>query len=137
MLVVQTEVPPLDPLAPFEQHEQAMHALLADLNRQLEIALRVELAKLTPSERRLFRAELAQVHASLIVDPTGNTMTLAAECDPPRVRLVERGGDEDTLTDEQATALIKAGASLCRFDTDGDGDCHVALCDYCHPEAWL
>lgn len=111
-----------------------MHAMLAELNRQLEVALLVELAKLEPAERRLFRAELAPIQTAM--DETSyNVATMVATCDPPRVWLVERGSDDDNLTDEQATALIKAGAGACRFSSDGD--CTVALCDYCHPEAWL
>ena len=65
-------------------------------------------------------------------------VTLVAECDPPKMWLVEPGSDDDNLTDDQAVLLIKAGAAACRFATDDlDADCGIELCDFHHPEAWL
>ena len=34
------------------------------------------------------------------------------------------------------TIGFRAQGTQGRFDTDGDGGCAMALCDYCHPEAW-
>lgn len=111
---------------------------LAELNRQLVTAIVVELAKLAPRERRLLRWELAPVESSVDHDTSANTWTLVVECDPPKFWMVEPGSDDDlALPDEIAVARIKAGAGACRFDTDGDGDCPMALCDHCHPESWL
>lgn len=120
--------------------EDQMNAMLADLNTQLERMLCAELAKLAPGDRRLFRAELGAISTCIVDDATlqsRGAIKMAAWCDPPKVWLVERGSDDDWLDDEQAAALVKAGAGVCRFDTNGDGDCVVALCDHCHPEGWV
>jgi hypothetical protein len=107
------------------------------LQQQIETVLRIELAKLAPQDRRLFRAELAEIRSSVNHDTKAGTWTLVLEADPPRTWLVERGSDDDTMSDENAAMLIKAGAGSCRFDSDGDGDCAVALCDFHYPEAWV
>lgn len=124
------------PTTSAERASEQMHVLLAELNMELERMLRAELAKLPPQDRRLFRAELAPIDQRLERDDHSNEVRLVLVCDPPRIWMVEPGSDADDLTVEQATMLVKAGAGACRFDTDGDGDCHVALCDACHPEAW-
>lgn len=121
--------------AAVEHMQREFGAALAEISRQVEIALVVELAKLAPQERRLFRAELQEIQSNVNHDTTTGTWTTEVWCDPPKVWMVERGSPEDNMTDEQACMLIKAGAAQCRFDTDGD--CHVALCDHCHPEAWV
>lgn len=117
--------------------EDKLNAMLADLNRQVEIALVCELAGLPPGDRRLFRAELGLINTYMDHDQSTGVIRMRAECTPPKTWLVERGSDDDTMSDEQAAVLVKAGAVACRFDTDGDGGCAMALCDYCHPEAWV
>lgn len=107
---------------------------MAELNWQIEMALVVELAKLPPGDRRLFRAELYPIN-SRFEDTTepSNLQRMVL-----KTWLVQRGSPEDDMTDEQACLLIKAGAAQCRFmGDDPDQPCSVDLCDHCHPEAWL
>jgi len=116
--------------------DDRQHAMLADLNRQLETALVVELAKLAPGDRRLFRAALYPVQTRL--EDRDGTTYLVAECDPPKMWLVERHSDEDFMDPEHAAKLVKAGAGQCRFTTDDHAEpCPVALCDFHYPEAWV
>lgn len=119
--------------------EDYIGAAIAAMHRQIETALLVQLAALPPGDRRLFRAELAEIHSGMEGDTSArNLTTIVLECDPPKTWLVERGSDDDNLTDEQATMLIRAGAVLCQFASDDPkADCGVALCDFHHPEAWL
>ena len=125
------------PIAAMEHLHVKTAEAYAAIQQQVETALRLELAKLPPQDRRLFRAELAPIESSVDHDTDRGTWTMVLECAPPKTWLVERGSDDDNMTAEQAALLVKAGAGLCRFDTDGEGDCHVALCDHCHPEAWV
>lgn len=115
-----------------DQMNEHLTAALAELNDQLDEVLAAELARLQPWERRLFRADLAPIRQH--IEGHANHVVIVLECDPPRVYLVAPGSPEDSLTTEQATRLVKAGAGACTFATDGD--CQVALCDACHPEQW-
>ena len=120
------------------EHMQVQTAeAYAALHRDLETALRLELAKLAPQDRRLFRAELAPIQSGVDHDTIAGTWTMWLECDPPRTWLVERGSDDDNLTDEQAAELVKAGAGLCRFGGTTTEPCDTDVCDACHPEAWV
>lgn len=67
------------------EHMQVQTAeAYAALHRDLETALRLELAKLAPQDRRLFRAELAPIQSGVDHDTIAGTWTMWLECDPPR-----------------------------------------------------
>ena len=92
--------------------DDQLGAALAELNWQIEMTLVVELAKLPPGERRLFRAELAPIETHLDgTTSSSNMVTLVAECDPPKMWLVEPGSDDDNLTDGCVRVLSVVNAS--------------------------
>ncbi len=131
----------------YDDRQQPSHAIeylqvktseaYAAIQQQVETALRIELAKLAPQDRRLFRAELAEIQSGVDHDTIAGTWTMWLQCDPPKTWVVERGSDDDNMTDEQAAQLVKAGTGSCRFDGTDSEPCATDVCDACHPEAWV